>query len=227
MYEKQVHKDGIKRVVLSNDSSAARYFDHAELKDLFKLAPEGECSMMEKFNEKSNNNASGSSGKPSFLSKHPLVVGVASHDALYAAVSVDVDLTSPRSDGETPFSRSPFQKAKTAKRHSPTTQVEDLTLDTLHIGEDAKPLGGHNQTRQNRVDARAKRNEENTSLSLSDGWVYNVLSEVDAWILGGNHALAMDRLLDLVENKMNSIKGDEKLDVHEKISQVAQYMGWL
>ena len=91
----------IKRVVLSSDSSTARYFNQSELADLFKLSPKGHCSMMSKFHEKIDSNGAGSSGKPSFLTKHPSVIGVASHDVLYSNVSIDVDLTSPRSE-ETP-----------------------------------------------------------------------------------------------------------------------------
>jgi hypothetical protein len=82
MYEKQVHKDGIKRVVLSSDSAAARYFDNSELKELFKLSPDGVSLTLQKFNEKVDNNAAVASEKPSFLTKHPSVVGVASHDVL-------------------------------------------------------------------------------------------------------------------------------------------------
>ena len=57
MYEKQVHKDGIKRVVLSSDSAAARYFDNSELKELFKLSPDGVSLTLQKFNETVDNNA--------------------------------------------------------------------------------------------------------------------------------------------------------------------------
>ena len=46
MYEKQVHKDGIKRVVLSSDSSTARCFDKAELVDLFKVRAIGTCRII-------------------------------------------------------------------------------------------------------------------------------------------------------------------------------------
>ena len=89
MYEKQVHKDGIKRVVLSSDSAKVfRYFDNSELKELFKLSPDGVSLTLQKFNEKVDNNAAVASEKPSFLTKHPSVIGVASHDVLYSAGEV-------------------------------------------------------------------------------------------------------------------------------------------
>lgn len=225
MYEKQVHKDGIKKMVLSaKGAEMERYFDTAELADLFKLSPIGECSMMEKFNERMHNNAAGSSGKPSFLTKHPQVVGVASHDVLYAGISaVDVDLTSPQSQSEdTPFSRLPYQKSKKVGKKAQSVPVEDLTLDNTPM----KPLGGLNKTRQNREEAKkAKRNQENAMKSQSS--VVNILSDADAFVADQHHGKAMGVLLDLVEKDFDSMKGDEKLAVHEKISYVALSLGWL
>ena len=225
MYEKQVHKDGIKRVLLSSDRSTARYFNQSELADLFKLAPCGECSMMDKFNEKSNNDAPGSSGKRSFLSKHPSVVGVASHDALYASSTVDVDLTSSRSTKETPYSRSPFQKSKIAKKYSSDIQVEDLTDEVEHPRTTS--LGGFNRTRQNREDAKVKRNQQNATLSTPLGPIGGVLNEVDGYIMDRQYGRAMTTLLELVETDMDSIRRDEKMAVHENISHVACLLGWL
>ena len=226
MYEKQVHKDGIKKMVLSaKGAEMERYFDTAELADLFKLSPIGECSMMEKFNERMHNNAAGSSGKPSFLTKHPQVVGVASHDVLYAGISaVDVDLTSPQSQSEeTPFSRLPYQKSKKVGKKTQSVPVEDLTLDNTPM----KPLGGLNKTRQNREEAKkAKRNQEKNAMK-SQSSVINILSDADAFVADQHHGKAMSSLLDLVENDFDSMKGDEKLAVHKKLSSVACLLGWL
>lgn len=226
MYEKQIHKDGIKRVILSSDSSAARYFDHAELKDLFKLAREGECATLEKFKNNLNKNATGSSGKPSFLTKHPSVVGVASHDVLYSAVTVDVDLTSAaKTSEETPFSLSPFQReAKSAQSNALSDiQLEDLTLDTQQVDTPLKPLGGLNKTRQMREDAKKQRAQGNVPFSS----IENTLKDVDALLASGENGSAMKILLDLIEENFDSIKGDEKLAVHKKISLVACLLGWL
>lgn len=230
MYEKQVHKDGIKRVVLSGDRSTARYFDQSELADLFKLSPEGECSMLEKFKAKMNNSGAGSSGKPSFLSKHESVIGVASHDVLYSGVAVDVDLTSSnKKSEETPFSRSPFQKVKTTKKTMETIEIEDLTLelDSTHIGNVAKPLGGLNQTRQKREDAKAKRSEAENTLPDPSGSVEVAFSKIDEFTKEQKHAEAMAKLLDLVETQMDSINGDEKLALHKQMAHVAALLGWI
>ncbi|KAL7549675.1 hypothetical protein ACHAWF_012945 [Thalassiosira exigua] len=228
MYEKQVHKDGIKRVILSSDRSTARYFDRAELADLFKLSPEGECSMMAKFREKMDNNAAGSSGKPSFLTKHPLVIGVASHDVLYSNASVDVDLTSPRSSSEeTPFSRSPFEKTNCGTGNEQVAHIEDLTLDAP---QPVQPLGGLNRTRQNRADAKTRRKQESgdTAMDKSNEAIDTTLNEADALIENRQYERVMNMLLGLIEShQMESIKVHQKLDLHKKVSHVATILGWL
>ena len=228
MYEKQVHKDGIKRVVLSSDTSTARYFDNSELKDLFKLAPPGKCATLEKFNERNSDKGSlGSSGKPSFLSKHPSVIGVASHDALYAATSADVDLTSPNKSEETPlpFSKEPYQREKVAKKDNMSSDyIEDLTADTP-----LKPLrGGQNMTRQKREDAKTKRERESAAASEPSNYsVETLLTTSDALIDMQQYAQAMAGLLDFVEKKMDSISGDDKLELHKKVAHIADLLGWL
>ena len=227
MYEKQIYKDGIKRVVLSSDSSTARYFDNSELKDLFKLAPPGECATLEKFNNRNSSKVPslGSSGKPSFLSKHPSVIGVASHDALYAATSVDVDLTSPnKSDTQLPFSKEPYQR-ETKKDNASCDEIEDLTADTP-----LKPLGrgGLNKTRQKREDAKAKRAQQNAASSEpSNNSVETLLATADALVDMQQYGQAMAGLLEFVENKMESISGDEKLELHKKVAHIADLLGWL
>jgi len=42
-----------------------------------------------------------------------------------------------------------------------------------------------------------------------------------------HHGEAMSELLDLVENEMDTITGDEKLNVHKQVSHVARLLGWL
>ena len=219
MYEKQVHKNGIKKVVLSNAGATARYFDHAELKDLFKLAPDGVSATLEKFTNKSDNNAVESSGKPSFLTKHPMVIGVASHDVLYSTVEVDLD-------DDSPFSRLPYQKTKAMKGVTPLSNlVEDLTLDDSPDTSPAlKPLGGLNKTRQKIEDAKAERNANKADHSSHVG---HTLRRTDLLIENQKYAEAMEILLSSVERDFAAMTGDEKLAIHSKIAHVSSVLGWL
>ncbi len=224
MYEKQVHKDGIRRVLLtSGGSSTARYFDRAELRELFKLAPSGECAMMEKFNEKNLNNATGSSGKRSILSKHPQVVGVASQDILYSNMCVDLT-------GEEPFSKQNYHNKTIASQlHN---DIEDLTLDDSPMKRnkstepEMRPLGdGTNRTRQRREDAKVKRGlDSKTKFRVSNE---DVIRKADELVSDGLRNEAILLLLNLVENENNSLQGEYKLAVHGKISAIAHSLGLL
>lgn len=224
MYEKQVHKDGIKRVVLSNAGATARYFDHSELKDLFKLAPDGVSATLEKFNKKSDNNAVESSGRPSFLTKHPMVIGVASHDVLYSSVEIEVD-------DETPFSRLPYQKTGIRKGVTPLNAQIDLTLDdsSPEMSLDLKPLkGGLNRTKQIIDDAKkAKRSQSSSSEAEQGGYVRDILRRADSLIVQKEYGHAMDVLLSSIEGDFALIKGDDKLAIHAKVAQLAGILGWL
>ncbi len=213
MYEKQVHKDGIKRVVLSNAGATARYFDHAELKDLFKLVPDGVSATLEKFNKKLDNNAAESTGKPSFLTKHPMVIGVASHDVLYSTIEIDVD-------DETPFSRLPYQKTSMGKGATPLNAQIDLTLDdsSLEVALDLKPLGGGFNRIKQKIEGAKDATRNN---------VENVLRDTDSLINIQKYGEALDVLLSSIEGDFALIKGDDKLSIHAKVAQVAGALGWL
>lgn len=80
MYEKQVHKDGIRRALLSNSGSATeRYFTKDQLRRLFQLSAEGECSMLQIL------------GAEPHMFDDLDVVGVSSHDQLYVEKVIDVE----------------------------------------------------------------------------------------------------------------------------------------
>jgi DNA excision repair protein ERCC-6 len=230
MYEKQVHKDGIRRVLLTESigGTTERYFDHAELRDLFKLAPpDAPCSMLTKFNGQS---AVGSTGKQSFLTTHSRVVGVASHDLLYNNArgnkeSSTVDLTSSTTD--TPFSRQPFMSSAENKANN--------SVDCIQVDESpkCKPLGGGlSRTRQNREDAKAHHNEkalkETAVAAGSKGsMVASVIRRSEVLISKNEYAHAMDEMLGLLESENHLIQGNVKLKVHENISFLANKLGWL
>ena len=204
-----MHKDGIKRVVLSSDSAAARYFDKSELKELFKLSADGVSPTLEKFNKKANNNAP----RASFLAKHPSVIGVVSHDELYCARELDNDdLIVPKSE-VTPFSRSPFQKTAVDKNDSELIQqLEDLTIQPPVL----KPLGGmKNKT-------KSRRGQIN-----STPLVETVLRKADQLIARHEHLRAINMLLDLLENEMINLEGNEKLALHTKVSHLLSVLGLL
>ncbi|KAL3765216.1 hypothetical protein ACHAWO_009293 [Cyclotella atomus] len=223
-----VHKDGIKRVLLMESAGATkRYFDKADLSDLFKLAPaDAPCSMLEKFHDKE---------KQSFLSKDPNVIGVASHDVLYDNAvgngSNDNNAVDLTSSSKTPFSREPFKNSAPITSPSiadaPIANVEIVEVDEP---QNLMPLGrGLNRTREHRVNAKARRNDEvkETAKSNESSTVDDALSIATHHMSNNEYANAIDVLLELLENRSNAIQSDAKLKVHENIAFAASKLGWL
>ena len=219
IYEKQVHKDGIRRVILGTGGgsrSTERYFEKDELRKLFKLSPRGECSMLDKFNAKSENDGTGASGKKSYLTKHESVVGVASHDVLYSSDALDTD----------PFSRKPYELKKRAKQviSDGDAKVEDLTTP-YSPRLDAIPLGRGRPVKQ--AAKKGKREEQSESVPAKEFIVADTLKNVDTLIASEDLDKAMSLLLDIVENENIVLAQDQKLDVHQRIAQVGSSLGWL
>jgi hypothetical protein len=86
IYEKQVHKDGIKRAVFSDEGAEKleRHFNRSELTQLFKLGDDGVADFMHKANKEAV--AAGLCtdwNAHDFISSHPGVLGLSRHDGLY------------------------------------------------------------------------------------------------------------------------------------------------
>lgn len=89
MYEKQVHKDGLRRTVITSSGCATeRYFSEHELQKLFELMPRGVCEMLDKIHAKCPEECKGQ--MPS-LNNHQQVVGISSHDAVYTNTILDLE----------------------------------------------------------------------------------------------------------------------------------------
>jgi len=230
IYEKQVHKDGIRRVILastSSNSTTERYFEKDELRELFKLSARGESSMMNKFNLKTDNDATGASGKKSFLTKHTSVVGVASHDVLYSTGALDKD----------PFSREPYQLKKAKGKRSASSDdngtikddgdsIEDLTIP-YSPRADAVPLG--NKSNKVKVTKTKTSNEPKSTAESGSNTeeVVATLDEADSLIADQEYDKAMSLLLDMVENENIVLAQNHKLETHGKIAQIGKILGWL
>ena len=212
-----------RRVILGTgggSSSTERYFEKNELRKLFKLGDRGECGMLDKFNAKSDNDATGASGKKSYLTKHSSVVGVASHDVLYSTGALDKD----------PFSRKPYQLKKKDK-HSVVedgenvvakksdAKVEDLTV-SYSPRFDAIPLGRSNKPKVKKTE------EQQESTESEDCIVAATLDKADTLIADGNLDKAMSLLLDMVDENI-VLAQDQKLATHGKIAMIGKTLGWL
>jgi len=195
MYEKQVYKDGIRRTVVeTSGSNTARYFTPSELSEVFKLGPEGECSFLDKMNTDMENRpeaAIGSSGKPSFLSEHPSVIGITSHDDVYSSKSNESNNPSAA-----PFA-TPQPKQKVVGRSQRVLMKKNvLQAENQPVPVDALPT------------------------------VYTVDSSEQFEALKDEKLLrSLQDCLDVLEN--DSVQGQEKISLHQKIAKVSHDLGWL
>lgn len=201
IYERQVHKNGIRQEILSSDSTA-RYFNSDDLADLFTLGKAGECKTLKKFHAKQLP-ASTKAGVAmrSFLSRDPNVVGVANHDDLYESDVIRVDLPAT---GD-PFSKSPFRREGLKKRSVIFLPVKDHS-------------GGGNEPEE--VNSPKKMQLEGAS---------DIATKTNAVeVTPTRHkAKVLDKLLRLVDEKGDQLKGPEKLDVHRRIAEIGVSFGWL
>ena len=136
MYEKQMHKDGLRRTVMtSTGNDTTRFFGKNELGQLFKLAPEGECAVLRKVLEITQGHLS--------LRSHPQVVGMSSHDKVYQTKAKPTFGSPASFAGVTPCKEKPglrqplhelgndelFDKAK--KKRTPKPKSESNAETTL------------------------------------------------------------------------------------------------
>ena len=128
MYEKQVHKDGIRRVVMTSaGNSTKRYFDRNELRRLFSLSEEGKCDVLDRLGQadQCDRVSVESLEHGTLASMHKSIVGISKHDALYAANSV-VSLLD-----DSPRTSSTFEESsgRSAWSSTSTTQTNNATAD--------------------------------------------------------------------------------------------------
>jgi SNF2 family DNA or RNA helicase len=231
MLEKQVHKDGIRRAVMTSmGNDTARYFDKKDLKRLFTLAPEGECALLAKVQSTDNESGLGSHQKPSFLGSHPGVIGISSYDDIYRQRDKPISLLSPEPfGGKTPKVQGRSQRALArtkmsspldfGKENIPAQQFSsiDLSQDEMH--------GSRKQ--------QEKSSEVETDLSTEDKQKIVEQGEAIAIILhrakllraNGKLKDTLELLLETAETR-GDLRGREKFLLHEQIAQIGDDLGY-
>ena len=240
MYEKQVHKDGIRRAVMTNMGSATtRYFDNGELRKLFTLGPEGECQFLKRLRERGF--ASHQDSPESKLTSHEGVLGVSSHDSLYSSnslVIIDGDQTENK---ENPFSISQAQP-----RLSIAKEVMVKDGSTIPLENASNKLLGRSQRalRKIREKDKAEMVWQMEKSQKSDGEaaknravpvvkeppnesLEGILSTIDTLRVSGNLESALMMLMDVLEKRYHKIGKEEKLKIHERTASIAYELQWL
>lgn len=219
MYEKQIHKDGIRRTVLSQDQNIERYFNKQELRALFTLGPKGECKKaMRDINRARYQSVLDMNG----------VVGLSRHDGFYETTN---EKQSTGFDGTAPIS--PKILGKAARVMARQTAREMLP------GEGVEPPSSHPASTATSKAMKTKkepRGEDNTkSLGNNfhtekdplDNAVARLLRSTRYMEDRGLHRRALKHLLDAVETQGDHLKGAQKIEVHRRIATISTILGLL
>jgi DNA excision repair protein ERCC-6-like len=228
-YEKQIHKDGLRRMVFtSTGSDTAKYFTKEELvrEKVFVLGEEGKCEFLEKLNQRCLNNTSHCSPEHSFTS-HPGVVGQSSHDIVYSLPENWYDFTEDKAAAFIPFSGS--------------SRGEWYELDNRSVLSRRKVIGRAERVLQKaeksggRVEKDDKENTNNGAF-ISDGIEAKQcrlpvfgrsLSHVKQLQREGKMAEAMNHLMDVADRSYGNLANDEKVEFHKHMASAASDLKWI
>jgi hypothetical protein len=252
MYEKQVHKDGIRRAVMTSMGSATtRYFDKDGLRKLFKLGEKGQCEFLDRLRERGL--ASEDNSPEVRLTSHDGVVGVSSHDSLYTSEALVTISENGNTEGtqENPFS-SPIAPPKLANSKrgqldgvpdahqegdSAVQKVMGRAQRALFKNQGANTVQEGGQQRKSRIVNKENRDENMVIHEIDKKKTFvdehdrnrftDRLHQIDKLRESGNLVSALEMLMDSLEGKYHAIGKEEKMKIHERISSVAYDLRWL
>ncbi len=231
-----MHKDGIRRAVVTNMGSAlARYFDKQDLKQIFKLNPPGQCDFLDRLGEK------GCTRDSDIF--HRGVIGISSHDVLYTE---DADITTENSDlqvgvnsQDNPFS-SPTKAAhltlhEVAGLESTKGIVRALgksqrvmNKESMKKVNDLIPLRKLGDQTNNKTIRQAKSNiKENRSNQSIKKNIQDFLIAADRLSASGRREDAMEILMDAMDALYNDLDKVQKKQLHLRMSSIAYELRWL
>jgi hypothetical protein len=246
MYEKQVHKDGIRRAVMTSMGSATtRYFEKDGLRKLFLLGKEGECEFLSRMRERGL--ASMDDSPETRLTSHEGVVGVSSHDNLYSSKSL-VNMTNDGETKENPFSSPVAAKLPVSGGNIPTESNETQDDSPKRVmGRSQRALfknkaanesrkmqdegkGGGKENFNAPLDSKVENDIKTIAHAESPSHlesVADILRRVDNLHESGDRVAALGLLMDLLEGKYQALPKDDKMKVHQRTAMVAYELQWL
>eukprot|EP00980_Cylindrotheca_fusiformis_P018597 scaffold6162_cov154-Cylindrotheca_fusiformis.AAC.7 len=233
----QVHKDGIRRAVMTSMGSATtRYFDKGELRKLFILGPRGRCDFLDLLRQRGL--ATDENMNESRMVAHPAIIGVSSHDNVYnstmtVTVSDDNKCDSPFGTPCTPPPPSQYEKSENAGAKHKTLGRSQRVLFKDGNARNRTPNKGIERSPDNTK--RESPQIENISEvpNLKTSKTANVKDFAEAVCLADKFckedqkARGMEVLMDLLEGKLLKLDNEEKVQVHERIASVATKLQWL
>ena len=232
IYEKQIHKDGIRRAVTSDvEQAIERHYNEQELRQLFRLGDAGECEFLERMSAEN-----GRTGGEDCGIAHPGIIGVSSHAILYDDETMKDTFERNGMKGvdgiqmDNPF-KSPTKAASLAIRQ--TTIRENPNDSRPVLGKSQRVLdkrSGNNMTNLQTDEARSQNLRSTTMSSRPDEKNKNfafLLKKAERLASSGRHEDALEVMMDGMENSYNGLDRQQKMRLHNQISNLAQHLCWL
>jgi hypothetical protein len=235
MYEKQVHKDGLAKTVLTKTGSATqRYFDREDLRKLFQLAPEGKCDVLDRLQKRGQASLNSSAGEE-FLASHKGIVGCSSHDGLYSTESL-VTMLEDEIPKENPFS-SPTPKLNLWKGGILHKQEipENQKINAPNKDDRPKVVGRSQRALlMQKTSGKARFSSSQHEKVNSDNNVYEAsenpletLRRVDALFASGKKVEALSLVMDVLDDRYQALGKNEKMQAHKSVAVIADQLGWI
>jgi hypothetical protein len=236
MYEKQVHKDGIRRTVMtSTGNSTERHFEKHELRKMFTLGEAGHCDVLKRLEQEGKTTPSLPDDVMALFvhSGVQSVVGTSSHDIVYNA-SRSSTTTQGRGSNGNPFSENPKVVATTARDPSPPKIQKTKSIGRSQIVLSKALVENENIPHNKQGITTAPFNDTARQPETSEQHDSRIRNPKAALIrANGLHDLgkiesAMSILMDLLEEKKyGSLDKETKIQVHERIATNAEKLRWL
>lgn len=232
-YEKQIHKDGIRRTILTNTgNNTAKYFTKEELrKKVFLLGEEGECEFLDKlqkrgfsYDEKKNPDHS--------YSSHKGVIGQSSHDIVYSLPEnfyLEELIQSPTNQ---PFSSPPIEAQWITKKSEPKIMGRSLAVlsdkTNYFDKKENKEKNGSSNTEKNKfVDGESNHKLRISGNSRSSTLLEKTLSKTNILRRSGKKEQAVSLLMDLLDGESGTLNRHNLSKVHDRMVVITNELGWL
>ncbi|KAL7574811.1 hypothetical protein ACA910_010655 [Epithemia clementina (nom. ined.)] len=218
MYERQVHKDGIRRTVFGVEGeSVQRYFETNELRELFKLAPAGVCQVMEKVHQVMHGQRLDWTGQD-FVFSFDGVVGLSRHDEFYSisdSKKEDVTQKNAFGGGKEDTIRKFLGRSQRALQRTQNDKKQMHRERAINDSQLVSLKDKENGRKKDRVDRCQTKFEPDLRHLLADA--ENARKP----------KLALKICLDLLESPLYNCNEFDKLGLHRKISLIAALLDLL
>ncbi|KAL3938543.1 MAG: hypothetical protein SGARI_001702 [Bacillariaceae sp.] len=233
-YEKQIHKDGLRRSILtSSGNDTAKYFTKEELvrRQVFVLGEEGQCEFLNKLDQRGLNSLEDIDPDAIFSDG---VIGQSSHDIVYSLPENWDTIEEPK-DAPAPFS-SPNTKGKWYETKNDKGKSKMVVGRSQRVLLKTENAGGREES-----DKENNGTEENHERVLVDRAIDggpaqskpprrsfdDQIGRVKQLRASGERVQAVAGMMDMFDESYDGLSSDEKMKLHQEMAATSNSINWL